>query len=291
MFKYYFQSGEFQPDQGSFLKDIGLPLLAIIITMFIFLGQILHEARKARQDKEQKDVDRLMFLLHLINGSINFSKTLINSCDKLIADVKATPYQIGTLDLISADDLIRSVERINHEEMFHAYKNIIKSDNIASIFTSVDSLNRIRLNILDLWIEFRKADHLFKADISQMMGKIIESTANLVKNPEVDTSIIAILEEIQFSLERIPEEKKGNYKHLNDEYFSKIDSFIQSSNLPYLTEMSQYTFKGMLSIALLIKSNNQFAEKLILANESGKSYFAHLQKNSTSSQNYYESLP
>ena len=264
-----------------FFKDIGIPLFAILITLLLFLAQNYNESRKARSDKRNKEIDSLRFLLHLINGSMNFCKNLIESCDELLEATIKTPYQIGDLDITAADDLIRSVEKINHEDIFHAYTNIVKDRQISAIFTSLDSLNRIRENIEFIWKDFKIVDRDFKIKIAQIMEQIILNRNRLYSDGSVDRNILNGFDEIQKYLEDTPDHNKGNYLFLDEVYFSKLSKYIisvDSAEHPSLHEIYELSFKGSVSIAQLLKSNLSFVEKLKSSNKACKKYYEQLER-------------
>ena len=266
MFEFYFQSGEFLGDQGGFWKDflgIGIPLLIFYLT-------VVYDKVKEKTNKRAFEIDKLRYLNHLLDGIQRFAIDFHASCNILANTIQGNPNLVGGLTMSSFDDLIRIVDKINHEEHFHSYSKHIGDRNIEMIFTDTDTLNRVRDSIEQIWkARFERAQNL-NNQILAILSTVREEINALRSNKDIDSKLMTPVFLIQHDFGNQVEQHTMDFNFMRIEFFERIGQFLATTNPmdhPYIHRLYHLSQQGAQLCAQLIAGNRAFADEIIELSE------------------------
>ncbi len=180
MFEFYFQSGEFSSDGNSFFYDIFIQFFAWILAGFtayivIRIQQSYYISNRI-EEKNNKEIDSLRYLTHLIEKSYDYSGILKTELDNFVKDLTEDPINIGSVYLSGADDLNRLTTKIDQEEYFHALRNQLKIDVLGPIFYGFDTVKNLKEQLLSYMEEFKSQyDYSRKSDYAMMVLNLANS--------------------------------------------------------------------------------------------------------------------
>jgi hypothetical protein len=162
MFRFYFQSGEFHGDQGSFwigvFKDFLIPLAGVGVPLLLFYwGLRLERKRVDKQradDTEKSDRAehlRLLYFHSLLIEALKFCCHFQDVLDSVSKSLNANKYSSNNLALDGGADLKRIVVDLDRERLFYAYRMRIDDQSLNVIFKAMDAVYGLRGTFGEVW--------------------------------------------------------------------------------------------------------------------------------------------
>lgn len=170
-----FQSGEFYSD-SSFWSDLGVQVagavIGAIVAIYLFFRQFDTNKLLDENKKIEYDDDKLKYLSSSLESIIELIELQINGIEKFISEVSIDFVDVPLLSIYPTHDIDRLVNKINHEDYYHAFirqnrdiKDATKRfKKIYSILDYLESvlkqmmqyLERERLHDYDRKVQFKK---------------------------------------------------------------------------------------------------------------------------------------
>lgn len=162
MFRFYFQSGEFHGDQGSFwigvFKDFLIPLAGVGVPLLLFYWGLVQERRRAdaqrSEDKEKFDRTenlRLLYFHSLLLEALKYCCEFQDTLDKVVESLKGNRYHSDNLALSDDTDLKRIVIDLDRESLFYAYRMRIDDQSLNITFKGLDTAYGLRRTFGEVW--------------------------------------------------------------------------------------------------------------------------------------------
>lgn len=180
MFEFYFQNGEFESG-ASFFHDVGVQVfawaLAGLSAFLIFKAQQRLYIKNKRNEKSDRENDKLAYLCYLVQRSIKFTEVLLEGLNKFITELESDPFNIGDVQYDIEDDLVRMTSKVDQEEYFHAFRYQLGQNDLSPIFYGLDVVKAIKDEIFDYMTKYKlEIDQKRKREL----GALVVSARNLL---------------------------------------------------------------------------------------------------------------
>lgn len=284
MFQFFFQSGEFVGESSDWSKDLLLfignaivQFIAILLGASIAAKYALKQYQRQFDDNEKtKDSDKrklyyekLLFLNHMINSVEQFIESVSKSVEQVDSQIKSDQYSTITFSTFPYDDLLRAVEHIDRETIFHAHISIVGSSNIISLFTNLDILNRTRINLEHEILSHQNNILNQKKDLIKGLNQTSNLIVKIQTIKQIDRDqkdnfklILARFYELGYSLD------VSNFEELKDEFFYRIIDNITSNydleglNIAEVLEIFHLSTENILRLESIEKQNIDFVNRI-----------------------------
>ena len=244
-----------------FLGTLGAALIAV----WQFRASIRKENEKKRSEDNDHNNEKMNYLTYLIEGSVRFGKDLVGYLQEIEHNLKTNIYYIGDYKSTSSSDLQRSVDLLNRESYFHIYLTLFKDEKIKRIFTSLDTLNAIRLSSEEIYkSKFEKA----QKEMPKVLNKIQEITSasnSISGSSEIKPEFINKLQCIRREFSSTLDKQGRNFDLINDHLFVPIAKAISEhfshgeSQTPIIVNnIYDSTIAGAVSISNMKVSNSNY---------------------------------
>jgi len=275
MFEFYFQSGEFVENGGSFLVDWFIELsgaaagagIAVYYAFRQYRRQIADQERERIVQEREIYLNKVKYFSYLVDGSIKFGEGLVDSIKSLASRLAKDIYTIPEIELSSWDDLVRAVELTDREIHYHAYLNLVSDEDIVQVFTDLDLLNRTRLIYVQLHENKYKEDNVRKVIVSKSVKSATLFIKDLKPSKDIEQSFINKLLLFQQNQSDYSLKYGRNYENLSKKYFSPIGQIIYSHHKGFppalLSELYLHVVEGAVEIENIKTENDKLRMELI----------------------------
>jgi len=215
MFEFYFQSGDFTASEGSLLKDFLIPFLGLGVPLWVFYEGLKKQRKDDESRKEDLDDEKLLYFYHIALGSKHFIKSFLRGMKDVVESFAHNPYGYVDYRVGPSDDLVRAVERIDQEKVFHAYISRAKSLKIRNTFSALDYINESRKQVLDLVSDWEQIDTVRKKSFMEDFSPFKQKYTQYINQSEVaQLELLNIYTEYLKAIEKNP----SNLKVVNDTF-------------------------------------------------------------------------
>lgn len=119
-----FQSGEFYSD-GSFWLDLIVQIVGAVIgaatAIYLFFRQLNSNRLLEETKKSEYEIDKLKYLTTSLDSIIELIQLQISGIEKFISEVSNDFINVPLLSIYPTHDIDRLVNKINHEDYYHAF--------------------------------------------------------------------------------------------------------------------------------------------------------------------------
>lgn len=272
MFDFYYQSGEFSVDSGfSFLeltKDLFVEVAGTFAGAWFAVNLYNRQRSEAveSQARERTAVnrDKLIYFEHVASGSLDFCEKLVDQCNSMINQLTDDVFHLPKLSFIAFDDLVRIAEKIDRESLFLAYRSFFDDQRIIQLFKDLDTLNKLREQIVLTWQHYVKQESISKDAVFKCVQNTTLAMIPLAGTESVPKIVRDRLAEL-FVAEVNAREGVPDFYKLREDFFSELIKSVNVANVPnneLVATLTTNVLKGISEITSLLRENSIFRIEL-----------------------------
>jgi hypothetical protein len=175
-----FQSGEFYSD-SSFWSDLIIQVVGAVIGAFVAIYLFFRQLNTNKISEESKkfeyEVDKLKYLATSLDSIIGLIQLQIEGIENFIEEVSKNYIDVPLLSIYSTHDIDRLVNKINHEDYYHAFIRQNRDiENAAKRFKKIYSVLDYFESVLNQMMQYLERERLHDYDRKVQFKKHVEDS-------------------------------------------------------------------------------------------------------------------
>ena len=185
-FDIIFQSGEFAGAERSAWVDLGINIIGgavgaavgIAGTIWIFNKTIKQNYLDDKNKKAQHREENLLYFKTLLSSIITDIDNQLSLYKSFSSELRSSPKEFPSIKLLSLEDLSYIADRLNQEDLFHAYRSKFPTNDavveIKQIINDIIYFNRKHNTLISDIDKSKQFDYQRKKEFQEMYESIFE---------------------------------------------------------------------------------------------------------------------
>lgn len=186
MFEFYFQSGEFLSEDGSFFLDLFIEIAGAFVgagTALYLYNREVKQTKIEEQDKKKEfELQKVKYLQYLVKKAIEYSKECYEGLFQFSSDLAKDPFTIPKFPItLSEHELKIIVNSLNQEDYYFACRNVIVDSKVHEVFNTCSVIEGNVKSMKEYIRKLEQFDYNRKTTYKDLLQEVDDELYRVVK--------------------------------------------------------------------------------------------------------------